>query len=156
MRTTRHGGAAVALLAVLGLLAGLLAGCSSDDDGGESLLGPGGAVSRADAQQLLDRRADAIRDHDLARFLTTIDTDDKALVRRQRRYFANLQELPLAELSYDVLKADWPAGLRAPGWGAQVCEQPNAGIQIGHARPRCNGQNVTHQRTCQEPVALEK
>jgi hypothetical protein len=119
MRTTRPRGAIAVLLAVLGLVAGLLAGCSSDEDDA-NLLGPGGVVSRADAQQLLDRRAEALRTKDLSGFLATIDTEDKALVRRQRRYFANLQQLPIETLSYDVLKSDWPTGLRAADWGQQA------------------------------------
>ncbi len=118
MGRTRRSGVIAALFAVLGLVSGLLAGCSSDHQA--SLLGAGGAVSRADAQQLLDRRATAISDGDLPGFLATIDTDDKALVRRQRRYFANLRQLPLADLSYEVLKSDWPAGLRAKQWDAGV------------------------------------
>ena len=118
MGRTRRSGAGAALFAVLLLVAGLLAGCSSHHD--TSLLGAHGAVSRAAAQQLLDRRATALRAGDLPGFLSTIDSDDKALVRRQRRYFANLRQLPLAELSYDVLKSDWPAGLRSPQWDAQV------------------------------------
>lgn len=117
MRNTGRRGSLAALFAVLGLVGGLLAGCSSGDDA--SLLG-GGGVSRADAQHLLDQRAAAIVDGNLARFLKTVDTGDKALVRRQRRYFANLRQLPLEKLSYDVLKSDWPVGLRAPSWGKQV------------------------------------
>jgi hypothetical protein len=118
MGRTRRSGVIAALFAVLGLVTGLLGGCSSDHQA--SLLGAGGAVSRADAQQLLDRRATAISDGDLPGFLATIDTDDQALVRRQRRYFANLRQLPLADLSYEVLKSDWPAGLRAKQWDSQV------------------------------------
>jgi hypothetical protein len=114
MRRTRRRGTLAAIFTVLGLVAGLLAGCSSDDDDVP------GVVSRADAQQVLDRRAAAIRDHDLPAFLQTVDADDKALVRRQRRYFANVEQLPLEALSYDVLKSDWPTGLRAQGWGPQV------------------------------------
>jgi len=103
---------------VLGLVAGLLAGCSSGHDA--SLLGAGGAVSRADAQRVLDKRAAAVRSGNLEAFLKTLDTTDKPLVRRQRRYFANLRQLPLQSFSYEVLKSDWPAGLRAPGWAKDV------------------------------------
>jgi hypothetical protein len=105
------------MFTLLGLVAGLLAGCSSDDDDAPS---GGGAISRADAQQVLDRRAAAIRDGDLPRFLETLDSEDKPLVRRQRRYFANLQQLPLEQLAYVVLKSDWPAGLTSPSWGKEV------------------------------------
>ena len=118
MRTTRRSGVGAALFAVLGLLTGLLAGCSSGHD--TSLLGAHSAVSRAAAQQLLDRRATALRAGDLPGFLSTVDPDDKALVRRQQRYFANIRQLPVAELSYEVLKSDWPAGLRSKQWDDQV------------------------------------
>src|SRR3954452_24042788 len=115
MRTTRRGGPLVALFAVLLLVAGVLAGCSSSGDA--SLLGAGGAVTRTEAQQVLDQRAAAIRNGDLPGFLKTLDTDDKELVRRQRRYFASLRQLPVQKFSYLVLNSDWPPGLRLPIWG---------------------------------------
>jgi hypothetical protein len=77
-------------------------------------------VSVADEQAVLDRRAAAIRDGDLEGFLATLDASDGRLVARQRRYFANLRQLPLESLRYTVLKSDWPAGLRAPQWGSDV------------------------------------
>jgi hypothetical protein len=135
MRTTRPGGVLAAPLASLGvvlvLLGGaLLGGCSSDDDA--SALGGRGTVSVADQQQLLDQRAAAIRDGDLEQFLTSLDTGDQELVARQRRYFANLQELPLETLDYTVLKSEWPAGLRAPSWGAKVAlPQVRVSLQLG-------------------------
>ncbi len=118
MRSTRRGGPAAVLLVVLTLVGTVLSACS--DDGDASLLGPDRPVSLADEQHLLDQRADALRDGDLTAFLRTIDTSDKALVKRQRRYFANLQELPIETLSYEVLKSDWPAGLRSAEWGRHV------------------------------------
>ena len=117
MRSTRRGDSAV-LLVVLALLGTVLAGCSSHDDA--SLLGGGAHVSITDEQQVLDARAAAIRAGDLGAFLSGVDTSDTRLVARQRRYFTNLQELPLENLEYVVLKSDWPAGLRAPSWDAQV------------------------------------
>jgi hypothetical protein len=103
---------------VLALLGTLVVGCSSHDDPG--LVGGPASVSTADEQQLLDARAAAIHSGDLDAFLAGIDTSDAKLVARQRRYFANLRELPLADLEYVVLKSDWPAGIRAPSWGAHV------------------------------------
>lgn len=114
-------GRGAALVAVLALSCGLLAGCS--DDGDASLLGHGattGTVSAGDAQHLLDRRAAAIRENDLASFLATLDPTNAKLLFRQRQYFANMRELPLAMLRYTVLKADWPVQLRAKGWGKFV------------------------------------
>jgi len=92
--------------------------CLFDDD--QSLLGAEDTVTRVEAQAVLDQRATAIRDGDLRLFLGSLDASDKALVARQRRYFANLRELPLAELDYTVLKSDWPAGLTSSTWGAHV------------------------------------
>lgn len=117
MRTAPSRGL-VTLLSGLVLVAGLLTGCSDDDDA--SLLGAGAAPSLADAQQVLDGRAAAVRDGDLEGFLASIDASDAKLVSRQRRYFANLQQLPLEEFDYDVLKAEWPDGLRSTSWGGRA------------------------------------
>ena len=111
--------ASLAALAILvGLLVGLLGGCSSG--AGASLLGDQQTVSLTEAQQVLDARAAAIADGDLPAFLGTLDSTNQALVSRQRRYFANLRQLPLERLDYTVLKSDWPAGLRAAGWARDV------------------------------------
>jgi hypothetical protein len=118
MRSTRPGGALAALFAVLAFLLGTVAGCSSGDRAAPA---PGAeTVPVADEQRVLDQRAAAIRDGDLDSFLATVDSGDARLVARQRRYFANLQELPLEVLSFQVLKSDWPSGLRAPSWGDRV------------------------------------
>jgi hypothetical protein len=104
---------------VLALLGTVVSACSSGDDPGA--LGDGQTVVTAsEEQQLLDQRATAIRDGDLRTFLRSVDAGDAKLVARQRRYFANLQELPLETLEYTVLKSDWPAGLRSPSWGSDV------------------------------------
>ena len=117
MRSTGRGARAV-LLVVLALVSTVASGCSGDHD--SSLLGADELVSVAAEQHVLDQRAAALRDGSLTRFLRTLDRTDRALVTRQRRYFENLRELPLETLSYDVLKSDWPTGLRSPAWGAQV------------------------------------
>ena len=128
MRSTRRGGPAL-LLVVLALVGALVSGCS--DDGEQSLLGTEQPVSMSDEQQVLEQRAAALLDGDLPRFLATLDRSDKQLVRRQHRYFENLRQLPVEALTYDVLKSDWPAGLRAPGWGAQVAiPQVRLSIQL--------------------------
>ncbi len=120
MRTIRQRRFA-ALVVTLTACCTLLAGCS--DDGDQSLLGDSqttGTVSAAEAQALLDRRAGAIRANDLPAFMDTLDQTDTGLVNRQRRYFANLQLLPLKTLTYTVLKSDWPAQLRAKDWSKYV------------------------------------
>jgi len=113
-------GVRAVLLALLGTLLGaLFSGCSSGRDA--SLLGDGHArVSTTEEQRLLDQRARAIRDGKLDAFLAGLDQTDHALVARQRRYFANLRQLPLQQLTYTVLKSDWPAGLRGSGWSRDV------------------------------------
>jgi hypothetical protein len=116
---TRRSAPAVLLLVALSLLGATVSACSSGDDA-NALGGGRAAVSVSEEQQLLDQRAAAIRDGDLRTFLKGVDSDDEKLVARQRRYFANLQELPLETLEYAVLKSDWPTGLRSASWGAEV------------------------------------
>jgi hypothetical protein len=117
VRSTRRATPAV-LLVVLATVGALVSACSSGHDA--SLLGAHGRVSVADEQALLDQRSAAIADGDLEGFLATVDASDARLVARQRRYFANLRQLPVESLRYTVLKSDWPAGLRAPQWGSDV------------------------------------
>lgn len=117
MRTAPSRGL-VTLLSGLVLVVGLLAGCSDDDDA--SLLGDRSVPSLAEAQHVLDARAAAVRDGDLEGFLASVDASDRKLVARQRRYFANLQQLPLEEFDYDVLKSEWPDGLKSTSWGGRV------------------------------------
>lgn len=108
---------------LVGVLGAALLGACSDDGGDESLLGngqSGGLVTRADAQKLLDERAQAIRDGDLTAFLRGVDSGDQQLVARQRRYFSNLLALPLAAFRYKVLRSQWPLELRTPRWGSDV------------------------------------
>jgi hypothetical protein len=75
---------------------------------------------RALEQRILDQRARAVRERDLDLFLKRVDRRDAALVARQRRYFDNLVQLPLARFGYRVLAGQWD-GLSIPRrWGAQV------------------------------------
>ena len=117
MRSTRRVSSAV-LLVVLARVGATLSACSTGHD--SSLLGARAPVSVADEQTLLDRRSEAVLGGDLQAFLATVDGTDARLVARQRRYFANLRQLPLQTLRYTVLKSGWPPGLRAPGWGSDV------------------------------------
>jgi hypothetical protein len=113
--STRRG-PRVALLVVLALLGGFLAGCSDDSSNDTAT----GTVSAADEQTLLDARAAAIHADDLPAFLATLDQTDKALVARQRRYYVNLRQLPLETFSYKVLGSDWPTVLRDKRWATDV------------------------------------
>jgi hypothetical protein len=118
MRTTRSGwGTAVLALLVLG--SAVLGGCSADSTAIHATATTG-SVSPTEAQQLLDRRAEAVLKDDLKSFLSTLDRSNPRLVARQRRYFANMRDLPVEALQYTVLKSDWPAGLRASGWARYV------------------------------------
>ena len=106
------------LLLVLALMCGLLAGCAPDDDG--SALGDGTFERRNEVQELLDQRAQAVRDGNQRAFLDTVDRGNPGLVARQRRYFQNLQKLPLTTFEYLVLEKTWPEVLADPAWGDQV------------------------------------
>jgi len=118
MRSTR-GGWGTAVIALLVLSTGLVAGCSADGPT-THVAATTGSVSATEAQRLLDRRADAVLKDDLTKFLSTLDRSNARLVARQRRYFANLQDLPLQTLTYTVLKSDWPKELLGPSWGRYV------------------------------------
>lgn len=106
------------LLLVLALMCGLLAGCAPEDPG--SALGDGSYERRNEVQALLDVRAQAVRDGNQRAFLDTVDRSNPGLVARQRRYFQNLQKLPLTTFEYLVLERTWPDVLADPAWGDEV------------------------------------
>ncbi len=112
-------------VAALGLLCGGLAACN-DDEPDHSLLGKSGGdqvtavQARAQEQRILDQRVQAVRKRDLALFLRRVDHSDQQLMARQRRYYRNLVQLPLAQLRYRVTDRQWE-GLAVPDrWGSQV------------------------------------
>ncbi|MGZ4614722.1 MAG: hypothetical protein ACXV4A_04110 [Actinomycetes bacterium] len=74
------------------------------------------ARMRAMAQAMLDRRAKALRDGDYAAFTADLDRSDPAFVRRQRRYFDNLEQLPLQRFSYQVSADRWNPFYAAKRW----------------------------------------
>ena len=115
----------VAVAAVLALLCGLAA-CSDDSGDDDTVLGQQDRTqvtateARAQEQRILNQRARAVREDDLDLFLRRVDHSDKALMARQRRYFRNLVQLPLARLRFRVMDEEWP-GLATPKrWGAEV------------------------------------
>ena len=69
---------------------------------------------------MLDQRARAIREHRLALFLHSVDHSDKALMARQRRYYRNLVQLPLATFRYQVSGAQWEGQQHLASWGHDV------------------------------------
>jgi hypothetical protein len=111
----RPGRLVPALALALGLLC--LPACSSGDD---PYSPDDPAWLRVQEQQLLDQRARAVRTHDLDLFLRGVARDDQAFVDRQRRDYANLVQLPLAQLGYRVLRSSWPRQLADPAWGRKV------------------------------------
>ena len=115
----------VTSVAALGLLCGGLTACS-DDEPDDSLLGKGGesrvtdVQARAQEQRILNQRVRAVRKRNLSLFLRRVDHSDRQLMARQRRYYRNLVQLPLARLSYRVTDRQWE-GLAVPDrWGSQV------------------------------------
>lgn len=110
---------------VLTLLLSLL-GCGPDEEPerAQPIGGGGRGISleqaRAQEQRILDQRAKAVRERDLGLFLRRVDRSDKGLLNRQRRYFANLVQLPLRRFRYEVTDAEWEGQRVARRWGPQV------------------------------------
>ena len=76
-------------------------------------------------QRILNQRARAVRDHNLgARSCGGSTTATRALMARQRRYFRNLVQLPLARFAYKVTSEQWE-GLRM---------SPRAGVTTSTSR----------------------
>ncbi|WP_426246348.1 hypothetical protein [Nocardioides sp. LHG3406-4] len=90
------------LRVVLGLLVCVLlttpTGCGLLDGDGPRQAGSPQVTAALTAT--LDERARAVRRGDGAAFLATVDPGDARLVRRQRTYFQNLAQLPVARLRY--------------------------------------------------------
>jgi hypothetical protein len=115
----------VAIAATLTLFSVLLVGCS-DDAEEDTPVGQGDSAgvtatqARKQEQRILNQRTRAVRDGNLDLFLRRVDHSDKALMTRQRRYFQNLVQLPLAKLRFRVTDEQWQ-GLRTPKrWGSDV------------------------------------
>lgn len=92
-----------ALLATLALLiAPALSGCTTDSEPRT----PPGETPVAEVvplmEQVLGQRARALKKHDQRAFLATVDAADQKFVARERVYYANLSQLPIAKLAYQV------------------------------------------------------
>jgi len=70
------------------------------------------------AQTILDRRAAALREGNLADFLSDLDRSDSTFIESQRRLFDNLQQLPLKVFDYEVEKDDWNPNFAEDKWEA--------------------------------------
>ncbi|MBV9831071.1 MAG: hypothetical protein JOZ82_05700, partial [Marmoricola sp.] len=101
----------------------LLSGCSNSHQA-EGTQGTGHQLGAAQArvleQRVLDQRARAIRQHDLGLFLRHVNHADRGLMARQRRYFRNLVQLPLAVFRYQVGTTQWVGQSAPAAWGHDV------------------------------------
>ncbi len=91
------------LLAALILSLPALAGCSGDGpDVGSTPMTFDATEVMPRVERVLRERARALSSGNKRRFLATVDREDPAFLNRERVYFANLAQLPLATLSYQV------------------------------------------------------
>lgn len=94
------------LLCALLVVSAPLAGCSDADDDPE----PSGRATISNpavqVRKALRSRARALLERDEPGFLATADPQDPGFLARERVYFANLAQLPLAELRYRVKPDD--------------------------------------------------
>lgn len=92
-------------------------GCASDPTTAGR---PSAADLVAEQQQVLDTRDRAVLSGDRKLFMSTVARDDQDLVRRQRRWFDNMTQLPWQALRHRVLPVAWPSVLRDEAWGADA------------------------------------
>ncbi|MET9291781.1 hypothetical protein [Streptomyces sp. NPDC003077] len=88
---------------LLVLLLVVVAGCTGPS---------GGHSGTPEIQRLLDARAAAVLDRNAGAFLTTVDPRATGFRDRERRMFANLAEVPLADWRYELVRTgafDLPA-----------------------------------------------
>ncbi|MEO7944271.1 MAG: hypothetical protein ABIR34_12790 [Marmoricola sp.] len=122
---TDHTRRLTAVLAALVLPFGLVA-CGGGDpvEGSAPGTAQSGETSAAQAhrqeERVLNQRVRAVRDRDMGLFLRRVDHGDAGLIARQRRYYRNLVQLPLARFGYRVLARDWDGIRIAPRWGSDV------------------------------------
>lgn len=93
---------AALLTALALLLAPTLSGCSADP----AQETPPGETPTAEVvplmEQVLRQRARALKKRDQQAFLATVDDAESDFVDRERVYYANLSQLPIAKLGYQV------------------------------------------------------
>ena len=68
-----------------------------------------------------------MREHDLTLFLRAVDHRDRALMARQRRYFRNLVQLPLARFDYRVDSDQWDGHADPVAVGTTTCASRRSG-----------------------------
>ncbi len=99
-RSTRSGGLAL-LLALLAVLS-CLSACSVLDGDDESAPPVASPDVTAEVRTLLTRHARALRAGEMTAFLDDVDDAKKSFAARQKRYFLNLRQLPLAKFGWRV------------------------------------------------------
>ncbi len=117
-RTPRRAASALVLLLVLLLASGCLeavGGSTREPDAGAP---PRAPDLRAQVQQLLDRRARAVREGDERAFVRQLGRGDGLRVR-QLRWFRSVTQLPWQRFDYEVLDTDWDTRPVAR-WGRTV------------------------------------
>lgn len=93
----------IALGAGVGLL--LRGGDSGDDGTADAGVDPNTVVVKDDEiRKLVEDHSKALTSGDVKAFTSIFDQKNAALVREQERVFNNLRKLPMAEMSYQVLR----------------------------------------------------
>jgi hypothetical protein len=89
---------------LLGLTVTGLTGCSlvGDDEGEPAAAAAAPPDVLTGLRGVLDRRSQAVRDHDERAFLAELAPGDRPLRREQRGYFDNLVQLPLGTFDYEL------------------------------------------------------
>ncbi|HEX4686077.1 MAG TPA: hypothetical protein VH228_04795 [Nocardioides sp.] len=157
----RLGPAFLALAVTLPLLAGCGGGTSSAPEAGSTATSPTASAGKSSGgkfeatphdfravARVLERRAKAVRAHDLGAFMATVDRSNPALVGQQRTLYSNLSQLSLASLRYEMdnSAALVPARIRGhdPVLHPQITEFLQLSGSLG--RPVTNSVNETFVR----------
>ena len=153
----------------LGVAFSLLAGCGSGDTSSERDAGliasghpptasPSGSAQGSkhtptpddfrSVHQVLERRAAAVRSHDLVAFLATVDQSNKSLVARQRILFGNLAGLSISSLRYEMDESAALVPARISGHDPVLHPQITEFLQLAGSldRPVTNGIDETFVR----------
>lgn len=98
------------------------------------LVAPALVVSSAAARRdgavraLLDRRATAVRQHDEAAFLATVDPSESGVYARERQTFENLAAVPFGSFGYSIDTGPADERPRLPQYGSAASFTPNVTV----------------------------
>lgn len=104
VRTPRPPAGAVAAVRLLAALTALLALLGALTGCGGGVRGKAGQRADPGITRLLDARAAAVRGRDQRAFLAGVDPRSPRFLAAQRRTFANLADVPLADWSYTLVR----------------------------------------------------